>query len=415
MLRRLRRLTFLFGVIVTSMSAFLFVMLIPETERSLWAELPLAGIAQHLAGSERLKDLGAFALVCAAFLLLVPTAQAALDDLEHMVQRGSIEGLLPGGLAALHTRFGTPARAVDISVVSTVLAIVVGGGRVTWLALAYAIGVAVMLVLRIAVLLRKRRTPSVERPYTASLNLKVGRQTLPVGLIAVATIVGVSAFVTAAVGDGPSVAAVVLIAALTASLAVISRQPASASIESDETFDLLPSPRRFARPDRRASGQRAGARSAIRMRSAHVVAALQTAGDRDVVVMTVRLLGVDVSDENGQRRARRRRTSAACSPDVVALAERHRPAGAAADRPGPQRRRRHRRHRRCACARPRSTSASRPRCRPPTRRACWARRGNAPTSRSRSTSGWSSITGAGAPTPTISAPTRRRSPPAISI
>jgi magnesium transporter len=320
-LRRLRRLTILFGLVVTTMSAFLFVVLIPETERSIWAELPLAGIVEHMAGSERLRDLGAFALVCAAVLMLVPTAQAALGDLEHMVQRWSIEGLLPGGLAALHTRFGTPARAVDISVASTVLAIVVGGGRVTWLARAYAIAVAVMLVLRVAVLVRNRRAPAVERPYTAPLNLNLGRGTWPVGLIAAAAIVGTSGLVAVAVGDGPSIAASLLIVALTAWFALVNRQPVPASGEGDETFDLLPSAEVSFEPvDARAGNVLVPVRNPHAL--GHVVAALRAAGDRDVVIMTVRLLGIDVTDENGSERgptAYERRLLS----DVVALTERY--------------------------------------------------------------------------------------------
>ena len=46
-------------------------------------------------------------------------------------------------LASLHTRFGTPARAVDVTVVAMILVVLASGGRVSWLARAYGVAIAV--------------------------------------------------------------------------------------------------------------------------------------------------------------------------------------------------------------------------------------------------------------------------------
>ena len=80
----------------------------------------------------------ALALACAAGLVLLPAAHAALTDAERMLHRSSADGTLPGGLATLHTRFGTPARAIDVTAAAMILVILASGGRVTWLARAYA-------------------------------------------------------------------------------------------------------------------------------------------------------------------------------------------------------------------------------------------------------------------------------------
>ena len=119
---------------------------------------PLAGLAQHLAGPAWVRDLMALALAGAAVFVLLPAAHAALGDAEQMLHRSSADGTLPRGLASLHTRFGTPARAVDVTVAAMILVVLASGGRVTWLARAYAIAIAVMLVLTIAALVRLRRT-----------------------------------------------------------------------------------------------------------------------------------------------------------------------------------------------------------------------------------------------------------------
>ena len=55
---------------------------------------------------------------------------------------------------------------------------------------------------------------------------------------------------------------------------------------------------------------------------AHVAAALQTAGDRDVVVMTVRLLGVDVPDDASSRHGAHAGGTAACCRTCSRVAER---------------------------------------------------------------------------------------------
>ena len=143
----------------------------------------------------------------------------------------------------------------------------------------------------------------------------------------------------------------------------------------------------------------------------HVAAALRTARGRDVVVMTVRLLGVDV-DEDAADDRRRRRPSSCCSRACVALAERYGAPGPAADRA-----------RRTTSSTPSSTAVVRLQVVGGLRRrvgdavgrraGAAARRGvgaGAARPRRRSTSGWSSIIAAAAPTPITSA----RTPPALS-
>ena len=78
------------------------------------------------------------------------------------------------------------------------------------------------------------------------------------------------------------------------------------------TFDLLPRP--SCRSIRSTRGPATcWSRCATRTRSRTSSAALQAAGDRDVVVMTVRLLGMRRQRGSGRPDARRRRTSGGCS------------------------------------------------------------------------------------------------------
>ena len=169
----------------------------------------------------------------------------------------------------------------------------------------------------------------------------------------------------------------------------------------------------LARPDQRPPWQRAGA-GAQPARAGPRAAALKAAGGRDVVILTVRLVGLDVgardaaSDPNDRTRA----------PPALGCGRARRAARAAGAsssscRHATSRTRSWRRS--CAFAPPRCTSASRPRSRRRIRRSllgeAWERADNPGSS----TSASSCITAAGAPTSITSAHTRPRSHRPISI
>jgi len=321
-LRRISRLTVLFTLAVTVSSSFLFVVLVPDGERLAAINAPLAALAPYLAGPSWLRGAAGLALAAAAVLMLLPALDAALGDIERLLQRWSTDGRLPSGLAALHIRFGTPARAVDVTVIVSILTILASGGRTTWLARAYGIAVAVMLALKIATLVRLRGTSRDARPFTAPFNVRLGRRELPLGLLLAGAAVTACALALIATGNAAAISAAALIAILAVWFGARAR-PATASAPADsrETFDLLPSAELsldqiHARPG--------NVLVPVRNPHAlgHVTAALKAAGDRDVVILTVRLVGLDVSGE----------TAATSDPtpnerrllsDVVALAERH--------------------------------------------------------------------------------------------
>ena len=122
-------------------------------------------------------------------------------------------------------------------------------------------------------------------------------------------------------GDVASIAAVAYIAVLSLWFSAAGRHAAPVEVSTDEsTFDLLLAAELS--PDQieaRPGNVLVPVRNPHLL--AHVAAALQASGDRDVVVMTARLLDVDVSEENAGQTTptpyERRLLS-----DVVALAER---------------------------------------------------------------------------------------------
>jgi len=134
------------------------------------------------------------------------------------------------------------------------------------------------------------------------VNITIGGREWPVGLIGAAALLVLAAAGVLAVADPPSLAGLALVAAVTAALVLsrrsVASQPASSAGTLDD-FQLLPSddvdlrqvevrPGNLLVPVRRPHAL------------THLVTALRAAGDRDVVAMTVRLVGLDVPEDPAQ-------------------------------------------------------------------------------------------------------------------
>jgi magnesium transporter len=320
-LRRTRNATLLFTAAATVVGTFLFVWLVPSADQQAWANAPLAGMSQHLAAPPAVRGLVAIALAAAAALVLLPAAHAAVSDAEQMLHRFSLEGTLPPGVTTLHTRFGTPARAIDLTVIATTMAVLASGARVSWLARAYGVAIAVSLALSIAAVIRHRRERQGPTPYTAPGDVRVGRRQIAAGLAAAQALAVACTAGMILTGDIAAIAAATLITILASWFTIAARHRPPADTGTDETtFDLMLAAELS--PDQIET--RPGA-VLVPVRNphllAHVMAALQTPGDRDVVVMTARLLDVDVGeDELG--RPTPTPYERKLLTDVVALAER---------------------------------------------------------------------------------------------
>jgi magnesium transporter len=263
----------------------------------------------------------AIALAIAAVFMLGAAAQAAVGDVEQMLHRLSTDGTLPGTLASLHSRFGTPARAVDLTVIAMAMTVLASGGRVAWLSRAYGCAIAVMLVLTIVSLARIRRTRQTATPFKAGGNVRFLKREVPAGLVLSLALVAASAAAMVLTGDIASIASATLIGVVALWFTVAGRhaRPADDSVD-ESTFDLLLSPELS--PDHveaRPGNVLVPVRNPHLL--AHVVAALHTPRDRDIVVMTARMLDVDIAEESaaqGSPTTYERRLLS----DVIALAER---------------------------------------------------------------------------------------------
>jgi magnesium transporter len=320
-LRRTAALVVLFAVAITAGLAFLFLALVPDDALRLWMDAPLAGLAQYLAGPSWAQHSMAILLIVAVALLLVPAIDAALNDGEQTLRRLAMTHALPEGLAAPHPRFGTLAHAIDVAAAGSAAMLWASGGRVMWLAHAYALAIGATLIVRVAALVRLRRTRPDPRPFMTPGNLRVGVREIPVALVLAGLIVlaAIAALLTA--GDVPALATTALLAGL--ALLFTSRQRSAERMVADDldAFELLPAgDLALGQVDARPGNVLVTVRHTHLL--GHVNAALQAAGDRDVVIMTVRLLGVDIDGDafaDTEPTPEERRLFS----QVVALAERH--------------------------------------------------------------------------------------------
>jgi magnesium transporter len=324
-LRRTRTIVSIFMLAVAVPLAFFYVLLVPASAQGLWFATPLAGLGQHLAGPPWARGIAGILVALTAVLLLLPAAEAALADAESLLRRLASTHRFAERLARQHPRFGTYAYASDLAAASTVVIMLAGGGRVPWIAHAYAVGVGVTLLIRLTSLVRLRTLVPGPRPYRVPLNVRLGRLRVAAGLVLLIVLASAALLALAGFGDPPAITACVLLGGVALVLALSPRlaEP-DGSTEDVDTFELLPSPElAVGQVEARPGNVLVAVRHPHSL--SHVAAALQTAGDRDVVVMTARLLGVDVEDDGSAHPeptpAERRLLSR-----VVALGERyHRP------------------------------------------------------------------------------------------
>jgi magnesium transporter len=321
-LRRTAFFTVLFVLLIATSSTFASVALVPSGELPLWMNAPLSGLAQYLPGPAWSHVLTAIAVACAAVLVLLPAAHAAMRDAEQMIQRLAPQDPMLRNLASLHTRFGTPTRAIDMTIAAVIALMLASAGRTAWLARAYAIAISAMAILMALSLLQFRRRAQATLPFQTPLNLRFGKARLPLGIIAPAVMVAAGAIALILIGDVPSISAVVLIVALAAWLTITSAAPQRAGDAREHaTFDLLRSAElSLDQIEARPGNVLVPVRNPHSL--AHAGAALQLPGNHDIVAMTVRLAGVDVEKDAATETAPTEYERSLLAA-VVALAERH--------------------------------------------------------------------------------------------
>ena len=298
-LQRTSRLTVLAGLVASVVPAFAYAVLVPGSADSRTANAPLVELSRQLAGPPFPRVLVALALVAAVVLLVVPVLDAALIGAEQTLRRLAGRRLLPSALTSLHPRLGTPTRTLDIAALATIVIMIASGGYMPWVAHAYAFAVGSLLVIKIVALVRLRTLRPGSRAFTAPWNVRIRGRETPAGTVLLGLLTALALVAMIAARDGGSIAAISLIIGL--GLLIVPKRADTEQAERPDDVELLAS-RDVAvgEVDARPGNVLISVRNPHAL--SHVDAALDMARGRDAVVMTVRLLGLDVDPDLAEDR-----------------------------------------------------------------------------------------------------------------
>ena len=305
---------------VTVASTFLFSSLLPADAQGLWADVPLLGISEHLPGPLWSRTAITLAIAASAALLLGQAARAGLSGAERMLAQLGQQGRVTRTLTLPHERFGTLARAVDTAAIIAIVVVVISAGRVEWIAHAYAACLAWTILLKVVVLVRLRR-PSEDPVFRVPFNLRVGPREWPLGLIGIGAVIAATGLAMTLGGDAPTIAATLAVLALATLFGAAAEQLPQQPADDTDPLRLISSQ---ALTLEQVDARPGGILVAVRNPNAlgHLAYALDLPGNRDVIVMTVRLVGVDGEYEDPHD-PRPTAGEQALFSRVMALAERH--------------------------------------------------------------------------------------------
>lgn len=181
-LKKAAVIIFAFCFVVTSVSAFLGVMLIPAEARSHYIDNMLAGVAMWLDGPLWLRIGFRGFIVLIGTLILSGAVNTSLVGANAVLCRVAEDGLLHDWFRHLHPRFGTTYRMIHLVAALQAVTILLCRGDVYLLGEAYAFGVTWSFIFMGLSVIVLRYKSAGEQDWKVPLNLRVGGLELPLGL-----------------------------------------------------------------------------------------------------------------------------------------------------------------------------------------------------------------------------------------
>ncbi len=327
-LQRAGMVIFVFSLVFTGLVGFFAVSLIPDDVRPGYFENLISGLAMHLVGPESLKLLFQAFVVVVGCLLLAGAANTSIVGSNGVLNRVSEDGVLTEWFRKPHRRFGTTFRLINLVVILQIITIVLSQGDVYILGEAYAFGVVWSFAFNaVSVLILRYKRPDAPRDWRVPLNPRIGGVEIPVGLLGIAAILFCSAVVNLFTKEIATISGVIFTAAFFVTFLVSERLNArrrSGDKRLDQ-FQLAAEPEIGVEAmDVRPGGVLVPVRDYNTLKHLDWVLGQAESEDRDVVVLTIRLLrqgqGTQGLDEEQLLFSDYEQT---LFTRVVAIAERH--------------------------------------------------------------------------------------------
>jgi hypothetical protein len=247
----------------------------------------------HLAGPEWLRLVFQGFVVLVGFLILAGAVNTSIVGSNGVLNRVSEDGVLTPWFRRPHARFGTSYRIINLVTLLQLATILLSRGEVYLLGEAYAFGVVWSFSFNgLAVLVLRFKQPG-HREWRVPLNLKVGKTEWPVGLGLITLVLFAAAIVNLFTKQVATISGLAftlgVFALFVTSERAVTRQQAAAGTRGLDQFQLLSSPDvGLDLVSVRPGNILVPVRNYNTL--AHLDAVLAQRDDRDIAVMTARLL-----------------------------------------------------------------------------------------------------------------------------
>ncbi len=186
-LQRAGLIIFVYSLVFTALVSFFAVAIIPDAVRPRYYDNLISGLAMHVVGPVSLRLVFQAVVVVVGFLMLAGAVNTAIVGSNGVLNRVSEDGVLTDWFRRPHRRFGTTYRLINLIVVLQMVTILISRGDVILLGEAYAFGVVWSFAFNaLAVLVLRYKRPDIERGWKVPINFRVGGRELPAGLVLIA-------------------------------------------------------------------------------------------------------------------------------------------------------------------------------------------------------------------------------------
>jgi amino acid transporter len=300
-LRNLKRAAIIIAVystIFTGGATMLASMLIPTGPRThVYQDNLIAGLAMYMVGPMVWRVIFRIFVVLVGFLILSGAINTSMIGSTGVLMRVAEDGVLTDWFRLPHSRYGTSYRIVNLVFVLQMITIIASRGNIITLGEAYAFGVIWSFTFNSLAMLVLRWKFKGGRGWKVPPNIRIGKTEIPIGLISVFMVLLTTAVVNLFTKSVATVSGVLFAGAFFVVFTISERKNlrrhAKTAREMKDHFQL----EHQEKVSRESVAIRPGAMIVTMRDIANPLALKWVLGrtnteDRDVVVVSVRLMGV---------------------------------------------------------------------------------------------------------------------------
>ncbi|HWA96480.1 MAG TPA: APC family permease [Terracidiphilus sp.] len=176
----------IYSLVFTGGGTLLAAMLIPDGPRTqIYQNNLIAGLAMYMVGPMFWRVAFRIFIVFVGFLILSGAINTSMIGSTGVLMRVAEDGVLTDWFRKPHARFGTSYRIINLVFVLQMFTIIVTRGDVITLGEAYAFGVIWSFMFNSLAMLVLRYKYHGERGWRVPPNIRIGKTEIPLGLISV--------------------------------------------------------------------------------------------------------------------------------------------------------------------------------------------------------------------------------------